>query len=518
MPAELTEEERAAIWEAEKAEAKKWSDPTTPANAETAAKIRVDVTLGRIITAQKILDTEYPEPRWAVTGLIPEGVTFTAGPPKLGKSIFALNLAVAVPEGGKALSRFDVEPGALLYLALEDGERRIQERLRKLTNGRVSYKLEVVTEWPRLNQGGLEAIDAWINQHADARFLLVDTFKMLRPLPTGRDRNLYDADYEAVQPLTKATSQRVALCIVHHTRKAIAENPLATVSGTYGLTGAADGVLVLNRRRNRSDATLNVIGRDVEKQELALEFKPDLCLWSALGKADEVKRSGERQEVLDLLFQTGEPMSPANIAELLDKTPGAIRALLFKMKNAGEIKLFGSKYQTQDYQPPEPTKIRASKKGQNVTALPETDSAGNAPMSNADEDLEAERYRVIEVERFDGDAATASIDKTGNAVTNVEQLLKSKDIPVLPVKNGIVNAGNGAALRSKPLTQRQRDARKLKCEECFDEKAEDFCGCWIQSEDRECYKALCRNCADIRLNIWRCFECRDRGKPAFAHA
>jgi KaiC/GvpD/RAD55 family RecA-like ATPase len=421
---------------------------TPGADNGSQPKTDVETVLGRIVTAQTILNTHYAEPKWAVKGLIPEGVTFIAGPPKLGKSIFALNIAVAVAEGGKALSNFDVEHGSVLYLALEDGPRRIQERLLKLTNGRISDKLEVVTEWPRLNQGGLEAIEAWIERRKDARVLIVDTLKMLRPLPTGRDRNAYDADYEAIQPLTKLASQRVGLLIVHHTRKAIAEDPLATVSGSYGLTGAADGVLVLSRRRNRSDATLSVIGRDVEEQELALEFKPDLCLWSTLGKSEEVKRSGERQEVLDLLFQTGEPMSPANIAELLDKTPGAIRALLFKMKNADEIKLFGSKYQLPRYQPPEPTKIRKSEKGKNVTALPETNSASNAPMSNGNKDLEAERYHVTDGEHFDEGTEISSIDKTGNAITDVAQLLKSKDIPALPVKNGIGNAGNGAAIWS----------------------------------------------------------------------
>jgi hypothetical protein len=80
-----------------------WSDPRSPANAATASKIRVETALSRIVTTQTILTTHYPEPRWAVKGLIPEGVTFVAVPPKLGKSIFALNLAASAAEGRKAL-------------------------------------------------------------------------------------------------------------------------------------------------------------------------------------------------------------------------------------------------------------------------------------------------------------------------------------------------------------------------------------------------------------------------------
>src|SRR5262245_56387180 len=83
-------------------------------------KADVNETLSRIVTAQTILDTEYPEPKWAVKGIFPEGTTFIAGPPKFGKSVLVLNIAVAVSEGGKALGHFDVDQGSVLYLALED--------------------------------------------------------------------------------------------------------------------------------------------------------------------------------------------------------------------------------------------------------------------------------------------------------------------------------------------------------------------------------------------------------------
>jgi AAA domain-containing protein len=444
---DLTAEERMAIWKSEQpttalrgpepkvqirreapAKDSDWSDPQTPANAETASRTRVDIALSRIVTAQTILSTHYPEPKWAVKGLIPEGVTFVAGAPKLGKSIFALNLGVAVAEDGKALSHFDADLGSVLYLALEDGPRRIQERLLKLTNGRISDKLHVVTEWPRLDQGGLEAIDAWIERHEDARLLIVDTLKMLRPLPTGRDRNAYDADYEAIQPLTKIASQRVALLIVHHTRKAIADDPLATVSGSYGLTGAADGVLVLSRRRGSGSATLNVIGRDVEEQELALEFKPNLCLWSVLGKSEDVRRSTESQQILDLLKQSGEPLAPAEIAALLDKQPVSTRTLLFKMRDRSEIALFGKKYQLPDYQPAE----------KSVPAFPRTKNTGNAPKTEKERGLTTKRSRVPSVTQGE---QIESVDGVGTRERSTPKASAANGLLAFPVKSVPGNAG-----------------------------------------------------------------------------
>jgi len=77
-------------------------------------------------TAAELRDLKFPEPRWAVPGIIPEGVTLLGGAPKIGKSWLALGLSLAIASGGKALGSVEVEPGAVLYLALEDTGRRLQ--------------------------------------------------------------------------------------------------------------------------------------------------------------------------------------------------------------------------------------------------------------------------------------------------------------------------------------------------------------------------------------------------------
>ena len=74
-----------------------------------------------------------------------------AGAPKLGKSWLALSLGIAVGSGGVALSKIDVDQGYVLYLALEDNARRLQERLRLLLNGDGAPEgLRIETAWPRL--------------------------------------------------------------------------------------------------------------------------------------------------------------------------------------------------------------------------------------------------------------------------------------------------------------------------------------------------------------------------------
>src|SRR5215471_4107086 len=70
--------------------------------------------------------------KWAVPGLIPEGCILFAGRPKLGKSWFVLQLALAVASGGKAFGMVPAEKSDVLYLALEDTKRRLQSRAKSL--------------------------------------------------------------------------------------------------------------------------------------------------------------------------------------------------------------------------------------------------------------------------------------------------------------------------------------------------------------------------------------------------
>ena len=115
--------------------------------------------LKNALSATELMAIEFPEPRWIVPGIVPEGTTILAGKPKMGKSWLALGTSVAVAAGGVALGTKKVERGAVLYLALEDNPRRLQSRLKKLLPGGAAPEgLELATEWPRLGDGGLRPL------------------------------------------------------------------------------------------------------------------------------------------------------------------------------------------------------------------------------------------------------------------------------------------------------------------------------------------------------------------------
>lgn len=307
----------------------------------------------RIISARDLAAMNIPEPNWAVPGLIPQGVTLLAGKPKMGKSWMALQIAVATATGGKALGSIEVEPGAVLYLALEDTLRRLQSRLEKLQGARVELvgnrlsidwgefdppeQLWFVTEWPRFDQGGVQAIDDWLSEHPDARLIVIDTLAKVRPTDKGSG-NLYSEDYRAIEGLKSLVDRyNVAALVIHHLRKATSNDPLETISGSTGLTGAVDATLVLKRERTRADAELYVVGRDVEERELALSWDRDSARWTILGEAHEYKRSTARADIINVLRNASIPLSPSDVAEILNKSPNSIKKLMWQMSKDGQL-------------------------------------------------------------------------------------------------------------------------------------------------------------------------------------
>jgi hypothetical protein len=267
-------------------------------------------------TAKDLMGHVFPEPRYAVPGVLAEGANLLAGAPKLGKSWLALNVSAAVAYGGLALDKVHVERGEALYLALEDPPRRLQRRLRLILGGATAPDgLFIETEWERLLEGGCDRLDAWLGAHPDCRLVTVDVFAKVRGVVAG-NVNRYEADYAAMSSLKSvADAHGVAALVVHHTRKAAADDFVDSVSGTHGLAAAADAVLVLSRSRGSADAKLHVTGRDIEEAEYAMQFDPANGTWALLeGPAEEYELGTTRRRILAHVREHG-PATPKAIAD-----------------------------------------------------------------------------------------------------------------------------------------------------------------------------------------------------------
>ena len=101
----------------------------TPANPNSGD---VRSSRFRMISAADLQGKKFPPIKYVIPGYIAEGLTLFAGRPKLGKSWACMDWSCAVASGGNAFGDIECETGDVLYLALEDNERRLQDRLKKL--------------------------------------------------------------------------------------------------------------------------------------------------------------------------------------------------------------------------------------------------------------------------------------------------------------------------------------------------------------------------------------------------
>jgi len=291
-------------------------------------------------TVIELMSMELPEPRWAVPGILPEGCTILAGKPKMGKSIMCLNLGISVATGGLAFGTIPVEKGGVLYLALEDRARRLKDRLTiMLQGGPLPENFHLDTEWPKIEDGEIPGLEKRIKEIPDLRLVIIDTLQIIRPAQTGRQKMQYSIDYDDVIAVKKlADKYDVSILIVLHLRKTQSEDIMDDISGTFGLTGAADGILALKRITGKADAELHITGRDIEAEQYALIFHPDLLSWELLGKAEEVKSTRIRQLIYDTIKQADIPITPKEIKQITGIQESTLYWNLNQLQKDGSIK------------------------------------------------------------------------------------------------------------------------------------------------------------------------------------
>lgn len=295
-------------------------------------------------TAAELGRRDIPAPEYLIEGVLPEGLSLLAAKPKIGKTLLALNVAVAIATGGLALGKVPVKQGHVLYLYLEGSDAGLKNRLESLCGeGNLPDSLTLLRSFPRLDEGGAGIFKRYIEAHPTTRLIIVDTLKKVKARGNGR-RMAYDEDYESLEPLATLTRDTgVSILVIHHTRKADAEDPMDLVSGSTGLTGAVDNVLVMTKERGQMDARLTVLPREEEEAELALVFDPLLSTWTLAGSAEDFAKTAEQQEIVNILraaSSAGEGgLQRKQIVERLStaKSGPAVSKLVGKLKDAAMV-------------------------------------------------------------------------------------------------------------------------------------------------------------------------------------
>lgn len=295
------------------------------------------------ISAKDLMKKQFAPIEYAVPDILPMGLIILGGKQKIGKSWLDLNLSLAVASGGIALGKYQVKRGDVLYLALEDTERRLQDRIAQLLSpgSEAPVSLEIETKWPRMDAKGISALEKWLLTHPNARMIIIDPWVKVKPQVRSRQGETgYDADYEALAGIKDlADKYRVCILIQFHLRKQSADDPFDEVNATTGATACADGFVSIKRGRGEGEGTLYASGRDYKEEvNLALSFKDGM--WKVLGDGQAAVYYGlspERRAVIDLLSSAIQPSSPKDLAVLLAVPDGTMRKRLFDMKDAGQV-------------------------------------------------------------------------------------------------------------------------------------------------------------------------------------
>lgn len=247
------------------------------------------------------LDLEPLEP--VVDKMLYPGLSIMAGPPKMGKSWACLDLGISVSLGEPFLG-FATNKSDVLYLALEDSINRIQKRLREVLGyGKTAPSgFHFVTSCNSLDDGLLSTLQTTLNKNSKIKLIIIDTFQKVRGMQV-RGETWYSGDYRETGRLKRfADINKVCVLIIHHVKKEKDSDPFNTISGSTGITGAADTMMVFsklnkdNKDGKLREAMLDITGRDVETQELFLSFNNEKYKWEIGSQASSYQ---EYKEQLD---------------------------------------------------------------------------------------------------------------------------------------------------------------------------------------------------------------------------
>jgi hypothetical protein len=262
-----------------------------------------------------------------------------AGDSKIGKSWMVLWLCLQISKGepvwGIPTRKTDV-----VYLALEDREWRIQQRMQDLTDtppenlhfgfscGKLGAELE----------GQIESV---LTECPTAGLIFIDTLQMVRDNVSAKV-NAYAQDYKELSSLKKlADDHGICIFVVHHTRKERdSGNIFNDMTGSTGLMGVADTGMILRKEERFGDsAALCITGRDVEEKKLKMRMNGVKWEITEELNADDLRR----ERIPDFVFQV--------VDFLLEhrQFQGTITQLLVAVGNTELKPNVASKYLTRFY-------------------------------------------------------------------------------------------------------------------------------------------------------------------------
>lgn len=308
-----------------------------------------------IMSAADLRDKVFPPTRWAVNGILPEGLTILAGDPKAGKSLMAVDICSAIASGSKAFGNRKCIEGMCVYYSLEDMYPMVQARIKKQSNI-WSEKFKIITKIRcQLGDSFYKLLDEMVMMWPDLRCVVIDTMAKIIP---GKPPGITDYEhyYKYLDPLHQwAGLNHVAMVLITHLNKSRAiegENPFNSIIGSVAIQGTSDAMLLLKKNHAKADIInpdlpdgfLEVQGRELGTDKYTLEFNDEEMKWCIVREAVIEDVTGNSNWLLIADSLKRKQKSPAEIAKEIKKNGSTVRSCLKRMVAERLIKNENSKY------------------------------------------------------------------------------------------------------------------------------------------------------------------------------
>ena len=247
-------------------------------------KLGIQITTLSTFTAEDLIRMDFPPLQELIEGMLAPGLYILAGASKIGKSWLVLQIAHHISTGLPLWDRKTVK-GDVLYLSLEDTLRRIQSRLLRICDGETG-SITFATEAELIGNGFEKQIHNYMRHYPKTKLIIIDTLIKVRDI--GWSSSVYADDYACMTVFKHLAEQYdIAIVLVHHTRKQESQDIMEMISGTNGIMGCADGVMVLERpKRLLPEASLNMTSRDFEDTKILLRQDKETMCWEYVGYED----------------------------------------------------------------------------------------------------------------------------------------------------------------------------------------------------------------------------------------
>ena len=286
------------------------------------------------LNGYELLNQTYEPVEFIYQKIIPiPNLVMLAGPPKVGKSFYALEILRAIRTRGlKAV-----------YLANEDSNRRLKERYFTLAptpdEGLIFFGgLSNNRPIPK-GTTALSFLRAVVNKF-EAKVLVIDTIQAIRITDKKENYSNAEEEFSALRHL--AHDLKITIICVHHTKKKtdFEIDPIDSILGSQGIAATVETILIMQTTAQSKDVNLYVTGKDVEQQELYLAWRnpgftdPKLLKLAALGAA--------QKEVLEYV-KCNPRCTQTRIVTATGKAKNQVSAIVGKLVKRGLIrKLSGS--------------------------------------------------------------------------------------------------------------------------------------------------------------------------------